>query len=31
MFKCEICDAWYDDSERDEDLAAPICKGCGAV
>lgn len=31
MFKCEICDAWYDDEDRDEELAAPTCKGCGAV
>lgn len=31
MFRCEICDAWYDDDQRDEELAAPTCKGCGAV
>jgi hypothetical protein len=31
MFRCEICDAWYDDSERDEELAAPTCKDCGVV
>jgi hypothetical protein len=31
MFRCEICDAWYDDSERDEELVAPTCKDCGAV
>lgn len=31
MFKCEICDAWYDDDQRDEELLAPICKDCGAV
>lgn len=31
MFKCEICDAWYEDDQRDEELMAPTCKGCGVV
>jgi hypothetical protein len=31
MIRCVICDAWYEDDELDEELAAPTCKGCGAV
>jgi hypothetical protein len=31
MIRCEICDAWYEESEIDEELASPTCKSCGAV
>jgi hypothetical protein len=30
MFRCVICEAWYEDDEMNEEIVAPTCKGCGA-
>jgi hypothetical protein len=31
MFKCVICEHWFDESEYDQELAQPTCKSCGEV